>query len=194
VRFEVDAFLTPGSSNYARAEFEREEITAQSGTAVVRTASTLTVNERTHTTANLALGAEVFVAPRFSLLFGAQSDFSALEDLEPEVGEARLFRTKLDYYRAGAGLCSYTDYGDLIVGLRFDYGVGEAAPANTLVVPSALGRASVHEFGLMAVLAGSLSWRSIQKAVDDLGEVVKGSGGPPPTAAPPPMRPPKHKE
>jgi hypothetical protein len=128
------------------------------------------------------------------LLFGAQSDVNALRALQPELGEARLFRTRLDYYRAGAGICSYTDYGDLMVGLRFDYGAGDALPANTLSVPSSLGRSSVREFAVMAVLAGSLSWRSIKQAVDDIGDVVSGAGGPLPKEAPRPLRAPKRKD
>lgn len=192
VRLEGDVFVTAGSSSYMRGELDREEVTVPSGGPATRATSKLTVNERTHATVNLALGAEVFVSQRFSVLFGAQSDINALHDLQ--ASEARLFRTKLDYYRTGAGICSYTDYGDLMVGLRFDYGVGKAAPANTLLVPSALGLASVHEFGIMAVLAGSLSWRSIKQAVGDLSEVVKGNGSPPPKAAPAPLSAPKRKD
>lgn len=192
VRLEADVFLTPGSSSYARGKLDREEIAMQAGAPVTRSASTLTVNERSHTSLNLALGAEVFVAERFSVLFGAQSDLNALDELD--TSDARLFKTKLDYYRAGAGICSYTDYGDLMVGLRFDYGAGKAALANTLVTPSALGIASVREVGVMAVLAGSLSWRSIKQAANDIGDIVAGDGEPPPKAAPEPLSAPKRRD
>jgi hypothetical protein len=194
LRFEADVFLTPGNSSYVHGDLDREEVTVQSGSAVLRSASHLTVNERTDATLNLALGAEAFVAERLSILFGAQTDVNALKELRPEVGEARLFRTKLDYYRAGAGICSYTDYGDLMLGLRFDYGVGEAMPADTLVAPSGLGRSSMRDFGAMAVLAGSVSWRSIKQAVGNLGDVVNGDGGAPPKTAPAPLSAPKRKD
>ncbi|HWA77038.1 MAG TPA: hypothetical protein VG937_32105 [Polyangiaceae bacterium] len=193
LRFEADVFVTPGSAHYVRGELDRKEIAVQSG-AATRTASRLIVNERTHTTVNLALGAETFVTPRFSLLFGVQTDVNALEDLKPELGESRLFRTKLDYYRTGAGICSYTDYGDLMVGFRFDYGQGKAMPANTLSVPSGLGYTGVRDIGIMAVLAGSLSWRSIKQAVGEIGEVVSGEGGAPPKTVPQPLSKPKRKD
>jgi hypothetical protein len=194
VRFEADASLTLGSASYVRGDLDRQEVVAAPGQPAMRAPSTLGVNERTHATLNLALGVETFVAPRFSLLFGAQTDVNALHALQPGAGESRLFRTKIDYYRTGAGICSYTDYGDLMLGLRFDYGKGEAMPANTLSVPSALGRSDVNELGFMAVLAGSLSWRSISQAVNDIGDVVSGEGGAPPKKPPTPLRAPKRKD
>lgn len=190
-RFELDAFLTAGKSDYVQGELEREEITVEAGQVISRNPSSLSVNESTDTALNLALGAEVFLAERFSLLFGVQTDVNALRELSPASGEARLFRAKLDYFRTGIGICSYTEYGDLMAGLRFDSGTGKASPVNSLANPPALGRSSVQELAFMVVLAGTLNWASINQAVGELHDVVSGDA-PPPTAEPPqPLREPR---
>jgi hypothetical protein len=191
LRFEVDAFVTPGTSRYARGELERDEVVVQSGAVEARDRSTIRVSETTRPVVNLAAGAEIFVAHRLSVLTGIQTDFNALEELDPTAAETRMFRTRLNYYRAGAGVCSYTDFGDLMVGLRFEYGTGQISPANTLAVPPALGRADVDELGVMVVLAGSVNWQSISQAAADLGEVVRGKASPPPVTPPKPLQPPR---
>lgn len=191
VRFEGDLFLTAASAEYAHGGVDRDELTVQDGAVTSRSRSSVPVRERSNTVLNLALGAEVFVARRLSLLAGAQTDVNALRELDPAAADVRLFRSRLDYYRAGFGLCSYTDFGDLLFGLRFDYGQGEALPVNALAVPSALGRSRVRELGFMLVLAGSLNWRSISQAAGDVGDIVRGTGGPLPSRPLKPLQEPK---
>jgi hypothetical protein len=191
MRFEVDAFVTPGTSRYARGNIDRQEVAVETEAIVARDRSTVRVRETTQPVVNLAAGAEIFVARRLSLLAGIQTDLNALEDLDPADDESRLFRTRLNYYRAGAGVCSYTDFGDLMLGLRFEYGTGQLSPANTLAAPPALGHADIDEFGVMVVLAGSINWQSISQAAADVGEVVRGKASPPPATPPKPLQPPK---
>jgi hypothetical protein len=191
VRLEADMFLTPGSSEYADGVIDRNQVSVENGLVTGRSSVSAPVRESSDTVVNLALGAEVFVAQRLSLLAGAQTDVNALSELEPAAEQSRVFRTRLDYYRAAFGVCSYTDFGDLMVGLRFDYGTGRASPANTLVAPPALGSSSVRELGFMLVLAGTLNWRSITQAAGDVGDAVRGKGGRPPDEPPEPLQPPK---
>jgi hypothetical protein len=191
VRFEVDGFLTAGSSHYVHGNIDHEEVTADAGQITSREASTLKVNEATNPTLNLALGAEVFVGRRLSLLSGLQTDLNALKKLDPAAAQARLFRTRLDYYRASAGICSYTDFGNLIFGLRFEYGTGRALPINALVSPPAATLSSAQELGLMFVLAGSVNWQSISQAAGDVSDVVRGRAGTPPAKPPEPLQAPK---
>ena len=191
VRLEADMFLTPGSSEYADGVIDRNQVTVENGLVTGRSTVAAPIRESSDTVVNLAVGAEVFVAQRLSLLAGAQTDVNALSELEPDAEHSRVFRTRLDYYRAGVGVCSYTDFGDLMLGLRFDYGTGRASPVNTLAVPPALGSSSVRELGFMLVLAGSVSWRSITQAAGDVGDAVRGKGGRPPDEPPEPLRPPK---
>jgi hypothetical protein len=191
VRLEMDAFLALGKSQYAHGEIERHEVRVDGGDVTSRNVSTLVVNETTDTVLNLALGAEVFVAERLSVLAGAQTDVNGLPPLDPAAGEQRLFRTRLDYYRAGLGVCSYTDFGDLMLGLRFDYGSGRASAVNTLLNPPALGRSDVTELGVMLVLAGSINWGSIRQAAGAVGDAVSGRGGDVPDTPPQPLQAPR---
>ena len=190
VRFEADAFLNAGSSSYAHGELDREQIGYEGGAVTARGQSSLTLRETSNPTLNLALGAEVFVGRRLSLLAGVQTDFNATKELDPTDSE-RLFRTRLDYYRVGAGLSSYTDFGDLMAGVRLHFGGGSAAPVNLLSVPLGLGRSDLSDVGLMLVLAGSINWQSISQAAGDFGDAVRGKAGPPPDKPIAPLRRPK---
>lgn len=190
LRLELDVFLTAGSSSYAEGKITANRVVAQEGQVSSRTTATTAIRERSNAVLNLALGAEIFVADRLSLLTGIQTDTNALPDLAVD-STARIFRTNIDYYRAGIGICSYTDFGDLMFGFRFEYGTGEGAPANTLMVPPSVGVSSVREMGAMAVLSGSVNWGSIRQAADHVGEVVRGTSAPPPVNPPKPLREPK---
>lgn len=191
LRFEVDGFLTAGESDYARGTLHAEQVSVDAGQVTSRETIAMEVNEASKTTVNVGAGAEMFVAHRLSLLAGFQTDFNGLQKLDPRAERARLFRTRLDYYRAGLGLCSYTDFGDLMFGLRFDYGTGQALPVNTLTDPPSLALADVRDVGIMVVLAGSINWESISQAAGDVTDIVRGTSRPPPAKPPAPLRQPK---
>lgn len=190
VRFEADAFLNAGSSSYAYGDLQREQVSYEGGAVTGRESASFAVRETSKPVLNLALGAEFFVARRLSLLTGLQTDFSATKELDPADSE-RLFRTRLDYYRFGVGVCSYTDFGDLMAGARMHIGSGSAAPVNLLSVPLGLGSSDLHDVGVMLVLAGSINWQSISQAASHVGDAVRGRAGPPPEKPIAPLRRPR---
>lgn len=191
-RIELDAFLTLSTDAYARGELDRRTVRVEAGQVTSRDTAVVRVTEESETVLNVAVGAEFFVAQRLSLLAGAQTDRNALPGSAPQAGG--LFRTRLDYYRAGVGLASYTDFGDLIVGLRFDYGTGGAAPVNAFAVPPALGHSDVSELGVMLVLAGSIDWRTLTEAAEHVGDVVRGKAPRPRGTPPSPLQSPEERK
>jgi hypothetical protein len=139
---------------------------------------------------NAGVGAELFVAERLSLLGGVQTDVNALPELDAVSEETRLARVRASYYRAGVGLSSYTDFGDLVFGVRFDYGKGEAAGVNAFTAPPSRAIIDYSEFGVLVVLAGSITWSSVRQTAEDVEDVVDGEAPPPAQAPREPMRKP----
>jgi hypothetical protein len=193
IRVELDGFFHLGADEYARAEVEREVVTTDAGATTSRTVEPLVIVESVRPTANVGVGVELFVARDLGLLLGLSTDLSSLPELEGGQPENALFRTRTDFFHAGAGLAAYTDYGDLVFGLRGDYGSGQMVAVNSFVEPNRLEVVDHHEVGLMLVLAGRVSLSAIGAAADDMGEVVEGDAAKPDKRPPAPMQEPEKK-
>jgi hypothetical protein len=189
-RLEVDGFFHAGQKEYARAELDRELILVDSATVTSRTSEQIALEESVHPLVNVGIGAEWFVARNLSLLFGFSTDLTALPELEDGVVDATLFRARMSWFRTGAGLASYTDFGDFVLGLRGDFGWGELQAVNTFVEPNRLELVDQREFGIMLVLAGRISLGTIQRTALGVQHVVEGEAPEPGPAPPQPTRKP----
>jgi hypothetical protein len=156
-----------------------------------RTNEQIVLQESVHPLVNLGAGAEWFVARNLSLLFGLSTDLSALSELEDGVIDATLFRARMNWLRGGAGLASYTDFGDFVFGLRGDFGWGELQAVNTFVEPNRLELVDQREVGVMLVLAGRVSLGTIRHTALGVQHVVEGEAPEPGPAPPQPTRQPK---
>jgi hypothetical protein len=191
LRLEVDAFFHAGRNDYARAELDRELIVVDDAVVSSRSTSPVVLTEAVNPLVNLGIGAEWFVARSLSILFGAGSDLSALPARESGAIDATLFRSRMDWLRLGTGVASYTEYGYLVLGLRFDAGRGETQAVNAFVEPNRLELVDQREFGLMLVLAGRVSLGSIQRAAIGVQNVVEGEAPAPAEEPPQPARTPQ---
>ena len=77
---------------------------------------------------------------------------------------------------ASVGVGSHGDGGDLLFGGELSYGWGERLAANAYVLPARIDPTEQSQYGLTLVLAGSTSFKSITRAVADVGHALDPSG------------------
>jgi len=191
LRLEVDAFFDAGNDEYARAAYDRDLIVVDGTTVTSRSRSPIVLTEAVNPIVNVGVGAEWFIARTLALMLGAGSDLSALPELASGVIDATLFRSRMNWLRLGTGVASYTEYGDLVLGVRGDYGWGEIQAVNAFVEPNRLDLVDQREIGVMLVLAGRVSLGTIQRAAIGVQDVVEGAAPEPGDRPPQPGRAPK---
>lgn len=195
IRLELDFFFYPGMDELARAEVSRELVALDAGAVTSRTRDTLVLFEESRPVLNVGLGAEVFITPDLSMIGGLLTDLSAQPELAVgEQAEARLFHDRKNAAYASLGMVSYSDYGDLVLGARVEYADGQMAAVNTFTTPARLESVDYREIGVMFVLAGRISARTVASAASEISDVVEGDAKKPPPKPPEPMRTPARKE
>ena len=134
--------------------------------------------------ANAALGGEHFVSPRFSVLAGLNTDFSAAPSSELGTPHAFYYVTdRRQHLGASLGLGSYGRSGELLFGLDTSYGWGDRLAANVYQTTPTLVPTSHSDVTITLVVAGSTSGRTIKRAYDDVKTIV---GAPPAPDSPKP--------
>jgi long-subunit fatty acid transport protein len=190
LRLEANAFLYAPVEEFAHAEFERNSLTAVDQSVTGRSERQVTRNESVRGIVNVGIGAEYFVSKDLSVLFGLASDVSALP---PRAGsqDERLFHSRFNAWHAGVGLSTYTDYGDLVVGLRGDYLTGTVSSVNAFSQPIERENIDAREWAAMLVLAGRVSLSTVAEAAEAVGEAVTGEAKKPAATPQKPLQPPK---
>ncbi|KYF53446.1 hypothetical protein BE08_23560, partial [Sorangium cellulosum] len=175
LRLELDGFFYMGQREFARIAADRQEIAIEGGTVTSRRRSRLDVVEAAAPVVNVGLGAEVFLTRDLSLLGGVVTDFNALSSLRGPLSiESGLFFERMSGAHAALGMVSYTRYGDLVFGARFDYAAGQMAAVNTFAFPVRLDPIDSRELGATLVLAGRISLRTVESVARNIGEAVEG--------------------
>ena len=174
LRVELDSFYYTGQHEYVHAELDRDTVTTAGGSVTSRSQSTLSLTEEARPVVNLALGAEWFATRDLSLVGGFITDFSSVPELPQVPRDPRLFRNRANAFHGSAGVVSYSDTGDLLVGLRLDHARGEAAVVNPFMLPPRLERVDYRELGVMFILAGRISLTNVVKAAKGIGDAVEG--------------------
>lgn len=165
----VDGSFYGPQRDIARANFDRVTTAFENGGRLlendgagdeVRRAS---VSERGKPVTNLAFGAEFFLRPDFSLVAGAQTDFSGLHPRQTQAAEDVLFRQQKDAIHAAVGVTTYGEAGRLLVGVR-----GHIAHGNVLVADASLADPEFvavpqSEWGLNLLISGSLTFRAVRQ-------------------------------
>ena len=143
-------------------------------------------------TFNTSLGAEYFVTRSFSLIGGASTNMSTLLGLTPTTSLGNLVQSRTNHVALSFGIGSYGGLGDLLMGLKLDYGWGQALTVNPYQVPNTWAVVGTQTYGAMFILAGATNLRSIGRAVQKVeNAVTTGSPDVPPPASPmPPKSPP----
>ena len=165
-------------------------------TAIASAASTTTTfplhyNVSTRSTFNTSLGAEYFVTRSLSLIGGASTNMSTLLGLTPTTSLGNLVQSRTNHVAISFGIGSYGGVGNLLMGLKLDYGWGQALTVNPYQVPNTWAAVDTQTYSAMFILAGATNLRSIGRAVQKVeNAVTTGSPDvPPPTSPTPPKSP-----
>ena len=110
---------------------------------------------RSRPTANAAAGVEYFLSRTFSLLGGVSTNFSTLPALSPTSSVGNLVQSRANYAGASFGIGSYGGGADLILGVRLDYGWGQALVVNPYVLPNEWAVVGTQSYAATFVLAGA---------------------------------------
>ncbi len=195
LRLEINGFLYMGLKELARVEMIREGVLIEPGIDPVRSLARVVLTEEAAPVANVGVGSEFFLTRDLSLLAGFLTDFSALAPLsETEPYASRIYHERMNGVHGGVGVTSYTDYGDLMIGLRGSYVWGETSAVNTFVSPARLEAVDTRGFSAVVVVAGRVSPGTMKEAAKDVGDAVKGNAAEPNDKPKEPMRDPLKKE
>ena len=159
---ELDGQLALADGNAVQLDMQGTQLTTPGATVA---ATEVDRNTRFQPTVNVGLGAELWVRPTLSILAGFATDFSAVDGLA-QSGVAPERQNRL---LASFGIGSHSDAGTVIVGAQAYYGWGQMlgyASAPT-VAP-----VDVQSTGVLFVLAGATNFKSIERAVEDVRNVV----------------------
>jgi hypothetical protein len=169
---ELNASYSTGLTNVYVAEFEGRQIDVGANGIPVDVEKRTTFGARSLGTVNLGAGAELYTSPRLSLLGGASIDVSVVPKGTLPADElhyypARMHRTALSF-----GVGSHGGGGDLLVGTEVSYGWGERLAPNVYQTPPRLAATEQQVLGFLVVLAGSTSFKTFQRAVDDVKKAI----------------------
>ncbi|HKP61876.1 MAG TPA: hypothetical protein VJV78_34330 [Polyangiales bacterium] len=121
-----------------------------------------------HTTLNPSAGAEYSLTDGLSLLAGISLNFSALDPLEPTVAIGNLAQARTNHASVAAGIGSYWNEGELLFGIQFDYGWGDAIAANPYTLPNRWSVIDTDSYTLLFVVSGSTSLKAIVRTVNKI--------------------------
>ncbi|MET0387516.1 MAG: hypothetical protein ABW321_16215 [Polyangiales bacterium] len=121
-----------------------------------------------HFTFNPSFGFEYFATQALSLLGGVSTNFTSLAPLTPVRSVGNLVQARMNHISASAGIGSYWSKGELLFGLQFDYGWGQAIAVNPYVVPNDWSVVDTQSYALLFVIAGSTNLSSIVRVVNTI--------------------------
>ena len=161
----------------ALADGHALELDAQ-GTQVPGGSQAVTLNTRYQPTVNVSVGAELYVRRSLSFLFGFATDFSAVDGL----GAGALAPTQINRLLGSFGIGTHGESGTLLLGTQAYWGWGQAMAPNVYAIPPGEAATNVNTFGILFVLAGATSLKSIEEAAREMRNLVTR----PPRGNPPP--------
>ncbi len=134
---ETDFFLYPPQDDFLKIEGELEEVVIAPDGTLSRSTSDYEERESSQFVANVALGVRYRLNSTWSLLAGAQTDFSLLrsrKELEPD---ERIATQSRDIYHGSVGTGYRGPFGRIVTGFRVSYSNGQIlAPDNFASSPS----------------------------------------------------------
>lgn len=169
---ELDVTYRPKSSAAYSADFEGRSFDVGPDGATSDTSRRRVLSTAALGSVDLGAGGEVFVNRRLSFLGGANVSASVVPKgtlaTDPLVYQvARAHRVGVSF-----GVGSHSEGGDLLLGVEGSYGWGERLTPNVYQLPTRLEATDFHSYGLLFVIAGSTSFRSIKRAVDEVTKAL----------------------
>ena len=178
LRIEGDASAYLPITHLASADVTTQTTSNVAG-VTQGTASSTTLLMDGRPVVDVALGAEYFLTPGFSVLGGASIDFTGLPPLSSQVitpsqGVApELAETRMHQVAGTFGIGSYGDGSELLIGTQFSYGWGTSIAFDPFIDPVRVTTVNTHTYGLMLVIAGGASISAFRRTLRDLGNAVK---------------------
>jgi hypothetical protein len=108
-----------------------------------------------------------------------------LSALTPSASLGNLVQSRTNYVSTSFGIGSYGGGGDLLFGVKLDYGWGQALVVNPYVLPNQWAEVSTNSYAATLILAGATDLRAIGRAVEKVERVVT-TGSPDAVQAPAP--------
>jgi len=183
---ELDVTYRPRTSAAYVADYAGRSFDVSADGTTSDTAKKSVLSTRALGSLDVGVGGEVFLTRRLSLLGGARASASivpkgtlAADPLAYHV--ARTHEAALSF-----GIGSHAEGGDLLLGLEGSYGWGERLAPNVYQLPTRLEATDYDTYGLLFVFAGSTSFRSIKRAVDEVTKVFDPASDGPKKGPPPP--------
>jgi hypothetical protein len=130
-----------------------------------------------HAVVNPGIGGEYFVTPTFSVVGGAALNLTLEPPLSSALTVGTLSPQRQSSALLSAGVGSYTGAGHLLVGFQLNHGWGQALAANPYVTPNQWAIVDTSSYGVVLILAGSTSLRSLGHAAERLGDVLHVNQG-----------------
>jgi hypothetical protein len=170
VTLELDFALNLPMQNAMNADLDvnRSQLTTN---GVERSRSSQHFGVSSHTTLNPSAGAEFKLNPGLSLFTGVSANFSSLDELHPTEAIGNLVQARTNHVNAAFGVGSYWSDGELLFGIQFDYGWGEAVAIDPYALPNHLTVVDASTFTAMFVLSGAANLRSIVSTVNKIAGV-----------------------
>jgi hypothetical protein len=187
-QLEVNAFYFHELGSTYRAQLGGHEVTTTGGPAIDKQVN-LDVHQHSSGVVDLAIGAELFMSERISLLLGLSNDVSAVRSQPLAAGPFNYFGYGADRISSSVGIGTHGGNGELDVGAELTYGWGERLAVNSYQLPPVLGSADYKTFEVMIIVAGSTSLPALKKAVDEVKKVVVDPAPLKPVNAPKPQQP-----
>jgi len=161
--FELNGSYYGASDQLAVANFDRFETGVVDG-VVVGGGPTVKreIVERAQPVVNFLFGAEAFLSPDFSIMVGAQTDFSGLPARQPGDPADVLFRQARDVFHASLGVASYSPSGSLILGVRGFYATGTVLSAGAPGPTPTFVVFPQSEWSVSLVVSGQISFEAVR--------------------------------
>lgn len=183
--FDV-AYHAPTSAAYS-ADFQGRSFTVGQDNVSIDQVQKVHLSAPALGVVNFGLGGEVFTSDRISLLGGVSTDTSIVPKGVLEKDTFNFYPARMHRLATSFGVGSHGEGGDLLIGAELSYAWGERLTPNVYQLPPQLDRADQQMYSLLFVLAGSTSFRTFRRAVDDVKKALDPTtdkNKPAPTAPP----------
>ena len=101
-------------------------------------------------------------------------NLTAQPPLSPTLTVGNLVQERQSMATFSAGVGSYGQSGNLLLGVRFGYGWGESLAANPYVTPNQWAVVDTTSYNVLVIFAGSTSLRSLERAVERIEHEIRG--------------------
>lgn len=174
LRTEFNVHVFPSIDDVLEAELSVDE---NFGDAALDQESSMRLKEASRWTVAMGVGGERFLSSDFSVVGGVNADFGLFDEVRTDNAVSSLVQNTTNQVGLSLGIGTYGPSTELLIGTRFALEWGRLAAPNVLVTPTRLESISKTGASVLLVLAGSVSWRNLTRAVRDLDQIPNALPG-----------------